>query len=413
MVVVLSGCSHSEELPNGHIQTTQDGSSTLVLKGYESSAAGFSVFKPTGFDKPFYIQEKKFFGAAYDFAVVEANSLTDLTVVPSEEEWTKSVDINNQTCYWARYSSKSSYKFLKVRVAYIDGNNVGLEYIVDSEETRPNGNANIATDKVSVTSLEIPHLNSSNTYADHFIKVEGENTLNFALEWNAGKKHASWVAFSFDKFTCQSNVSRTNAWGVDPQLPVSMQVTESEHKSDGFDKGHICGSADRLYSTEANNQTFYYSNMSPMCANFNQVFWTGFESTVRNWGNMCATGAYDKVYVTKGGTLDQLAINFIPAKAGDNSGKGTDANGYTIHGIACPKYYFMAVLSEKDGKYKAVGFFLEHKEGYTQPSADVIKSYAISIDELEKKTGLDFFCNLEDDIEDQVESSFSAADWSW
>ena len=37
--------------------------------------------------------------------------------------------------------------------------------------------------------------------------------------------------------------------------------------------------------------------------------------------------------------------------------------------------------------------------------------YAISIDELEKRTGIDFFCNLPDDIEDYVESSLNLEFW--
>lgn len=40
------------------------------------------------------------------------------------------------------------------------------------------------------------------------------------------------------------------------------------------------------------------------------------------------------------------------------------------------------------------------------------RNYAISIDELEKRTGIDFFCNLPDAIEDKVEKAFgSAVSW--
>ncbi|MCI7453202.1 MAG: DNA/RNA non-specific endonuclease, partial [Prevotella sp.] len=36
-----------------------------------------------------------------------------------------------------------------------------------------------------------------------------------------------------------------------------------------------------------------------------------------------------------------------------------------------------------------------------------------SIDYLEEQTGLDFFCNLMDNIEDEVEASFRLEDWQW
>ena len=49
------GCDDQNTIPNGYVQTTQEGASTLVLKGYENAALGFSVFQPEGFDSPFYI----------------------------------------------------------------------------------------------------------------------------------------------------------------------------------------------------------------------------------------------------------------------------------------------------------------------------------------------------------------------
>lgn len=57
---IFVGCESANDVPNGYIQTTEEGSSTLVLKGYESSSFGFSIFQPEGFNKPFYIKEKSF-----------------------------------------------------------------------------------------------------------------------------------------------------------------------------------------------------------------------------------------------------------------------------------------------------------------------------------------------------------------
>ena len=54
------------------------------------------------------------------------------------------------------------------------------------------------------------------------------------------------------------------------------------------------------------------------------------------------------------------------------------------------------------------GYTLEHPLNRNDAQAK-----AISIDELEKKTGIDFFCNLPDYIEDEVESSYNVDDWTW
>ena len=74
-----------------------------------------------------------------------------------------------------------------------------------------------------------------------------------------------------------------------------------------------------------------------------------------------------------------------------------------------PKYYFSTILSYKNGQYKAIGFYIEHKSDKSKN----IKACAKSIDELESLTGLDFYHNLPDEIETAVEANYKESDWSW
>ena len=404
------GCDDQNTIPNGYVQTTQEGASTLVLKGYENAALGFSVFQPEGFDSPFYIQDKKFAGNAYSFTQVAAARLDEMTTVPANVEWQSNATVTAGAAYWARYAASTVYRFVKFRVSDINGNNVTIEYVVtDQTEERPNDNVNANTgyDNVSVTGYEIPHLNDQNVYADHYVTMDGVQILNYALEWDNTKRHANWVAFTFDTTTSADNVKRTDAWSVDPKLPAEMQVQESDHKNDGFDKGHLCASEDRVYLKEANEQTFYYSNMSPQLNDFNGGFWGKLEA------RSTADGVYDKVYVTKGGTLNKLLKNFKGTTVNGGT-PTTDANGFTIHGLACPEYYFMAVLSQKDDVFHAIAFLVPHKEGMTRnPSSDELKEYVVSVDKLEEETGIDFFCNLPDVLENEVEAAYNLNDWAW
>lgn len=404
------GCDDQNTIPNGYVQTTQEGASTLVLKGYENAALGFSVFQPEGFDSPFYIQDKKFAGNAYSFTQVAAARLDEMTTVPANVEWQSNATVTAGAAYWARYAASTVYRFVKFRVSDINGNNVTIEYVVtDQTEERPNDNVNANTgyDNVSVTGYEIPHLNDQNVYADHYVTMDGVQILNYALEWDNTKRHANWVAFTFDTTTSADNVKRTDAWSVDPKLPAEMQVQESDHKNDGFDKGHLCASEDRVYLKEANEQTFYYSNMSPQLNDFNGGFWGKLEARVQTWGRSTAEGVYDKVYVTKGGTLNKLLKNFKGTTVNGGT-PTTDANGFTIHGLACPEYYFMAVLSQKDDVFHAIAFLVPHKEGMTRnPSSDELKEYVVSVDKLEEETGIDFFCNLPDVLENEVEAAYN------
>lgn len=410
------GCDDQNTIPNGYVQTTQEGASTLVLKGYENAALGFSVFQPEGFDSPFYIQDKKFAGNAYSFTQVAAARLDEMTTVPANVEWQSNATVTAGAAYWARYAASTVYRFVKFRVSDINGNNVTIEYVVtDQTEERPNDNVNANTgyDNVSVTGYEIPHLNDQNVYADHYVTMDGVQILNYALEWDNTKRHANWVAFTFDTTTSADNVKRTDAWSVDPKLPAEMQVQESDHKNDGFDTGHLCASEDRVYLKEANEQTFYYSNMSPQLNDFNGGFWGKLEARVQTWGRSTADGVYDKVYVTKGGTLNKLLKNFKGTTVNGGT-PTTDANGFTIHGLACPEYYFMAVLSQKDDVFHAIAFLVPHKEGMTRnPSSDELKEYVVSVDKLEEETGIDFFCNLPDVLENEVEAAYNLNDWAW
>lgn len=48
-----------------------------------------------------------------------------------------------------------------------------------------------------------------------------------------------------------------------------------------------------------------------------------------------------------------------------------------------------------------------------KPTADDFKVYAVSIDKLEMETGIDFFCNLVDSVENAIEAAYDFNDWIW
>ena len=246
-----------------------------------------------------------------------------------------------------RYLAPAEYIYVKLRVAFIDADRVGIEYKLVAHQSYVNFNGNQSGDAKSyVTDFSMPHLNENNYYVEHIATMNGNELLNYALEWNDAMKHAQWVAFSFDKVTIGDVTGRTEAWDVDPKLPEEMRTSNDHHRNDGFDRGHICGSEDRVYSKLANAQTFYYSNMSPQLNAFNGGYWAAFEYRVRRWSRY----SFPHLYVAKGGALNHLLVNF-KSKTPDSNGNyaTTDEDGRTIHGLACPKYYYMALLAEKQG----------------------------------------------------------------
>lgn len=426
----FTACDDDQSQPNGYIANTADGSKTIVLKGFTGYQDGYNTLIPDPFTHPLYISKQEgaapqFAGAYFDFNITSAASLNDMKLpeLESAAEWQTNADIITGKCYWARYYDNDVFRFMKFRVAYIEGNNVGIEYlVVDDTQERPNENKNENSDidNPAARLLEMPRVNTTNFLAAHYVDYDNQHIMNLAIEWNAAMRHSSWVAFSFDSTTSQDNVKRGDAWGWDPLIPVELgKVIEDDHKSDGYDKGHLCASEDRVYCKEANDQTFLYSNISPQIGSFNQKYWAKLEALIQKWGRSTQNGVYDKVYVAKGGTINKLLKDWTgKQKANDGLYPTADADGKSSpkskNGLVVPAYYYMAILAEKDGKFQAIGFLVPHSEDLpAKPTTADLQAYTCSIAHLEEQTGIDFFCNLKDNVEREVESAFRLEDWQW
>jgi len=243
--------------------------------------------------------------------------------------------------------------------------------------------------------IEIPKLlgGSMHPFITHTSTENGKEVIAYSYEYDCTKLHSRWVAFTFSTATPDKNVGRTGNFRADPKLPSAYQLDDKAYSNSGYSRGHLVASGDRQYSKTANGLTFYMSNMSPQIQNgFNGGIWLNLENKVQSLGSI--SNPNDTLYVVKGGTIKDDQIKEFIVKGSQR--------------IAVPKHYFMALLSLKNGAYKAIGFWFDHKAYNSSVS---YASCAVSIDDLEQKTGIDFFHNLPDAIEEQVESNFSKNDW--
>lgn len=229
--------------------------------------------------------------------------------------------------------------------------------------------------------------------------AQGDSVVNYAYAYDIERFHSRWVAFRFDGNTRPRLVGRKDysirpKYPIDPKLPQRYALA-SDLTFNGYDHGHLCASADRLYSREANDQTFYMSNMSPQIGKFNQEYWTAFENHVQDLGR--DSGFADTLYVVKGGTITEE--------------KGLLGYLSSAH-VPIPKYYYMALLKVKNGVYTGIGFLVEHKNYGVKGNKAHVRSHAVSIKALEAATGLNFFHNLDDKVESVVESAAPTAS-SW
>ncbi len=286
-----------------------------------------------------------------------------------------------------------------------------------SSEASVNSNKNTSGPAEAMSRMEFPKLkNGSSTVVVHH-SILNKNTkdkgINYCVEWDYTINAQRWSCYqlySSINYHSAYNVSRYYAdndgtlsaecqYPNDPDLAASYRFKEDPYKYSGYDHGHICPSADRLRSTECNYQTFFITNMQPQYNKFNAGLWQKMEEDVRNWANQS-----DTLYVCKGGTIDKhdQIIEYVSR----NSHQSTMVNDSHI---PVPRYFFMALLSRKGSQWQAMGYWVEQKN--VDLSNDSRKGYACSIDVLEERTGIDFFCNLPDDIETKVEKTLSTNYW--
>ena len=241
----------------------------------------------------------------------------------------------------------------------------------------------------------------------------GIRGLNYSVEWDTEKKAQRWSCYKMYNTVNANNVQRYSAqndgslsptcqYPNDQDVDAQYRLTVDPYKSSGYDHGHICPSADRLSSSNINYQTFYITNMQPQLNKFNAGIWADMESQVRIWA-----GKFDTLYVCKGGTIDKAA--HIYEYLCNSSHQSTRVN---LNYVPVPKYFFMAVLGRTGNNFKATAFWIDQRN-YSSTS---LRSYVKTVGELQQETGIDFFCNLPDDIENQVENVTHVQmqrEWEW
>jgi len=267
----------------------------------------------------------------------------------------------------------------------------------DGETGTANANANNAQVFPEYARMEMPHVKDGSRIIIHRTDAFG---VNYIVEWDDGLRAQRWTCYRLDPKNSIKIGNRKEWWhGRDPfaedeLIPAAYRTTLADYSqmTPHYDRGHICPSADRLNSKEANQQTYLLGNIQPQLNGFNAGVWLYMENKIHGYSNKKTKTEIigwnrdafrDTLYICKGGTIDN--------------------NNYTRSntGLVIPKYFFAAILRIKNGKYNALGLWFEHKNDHSTS----LKAYACSIDELERRTGIDFFCNLPDDRERVIEAA--------
>lgn len=258
--------------------------------------------------------------------------------------------------------------------------------------------------------MELPAIPKGMDAFTHSMTVGSVSTRNYSFLWDYDNLVAPWVAYPLCKWNIGNNIKRTNAWGLDPLLPEGKQPVLYRGFSKGnngwYARGHQIPSADRLTSYESNSMTFYGTNMTPQIQDgFNGDIWATLEGKVRSWAN-----SSDTLYVVTGCVIDYPEGQTVKY-ALDNYGKK----------VTVPTAYYKVVLRYMKNStvgysgYSACAVWLDHK---VYSSSSISSSYSMSVDDLEKKTGIDFFVNLPAVVGEEMAAKIESEDpskvsWWW
>ena len=208
----------------------------------------------------------------------------------------------------------------------------------------------------------------------------------YTLSYNEKNEQAQWVAYVMDrKMLNVPNLPRYNYFDPDYQV-TTRSAFHRDYNSSGYTRGHLVPAGDMAFDTLAMRETFLMSNISPQLRAFNNGIWKELEENVRDW-----TYKAESLYIISG-----------PIFTGYRKTIGRENK------IAVPDAFFKVLLDYTDPERKAIAFILPH-----EMSERRLQEFMVSVDEVERVTGIDFFNEMINDVEEEkLESQFDKTKWN-
>lgn len=241
-----------------------------------------------------------------------------------------------------------------------------------------NGSATTYENSTTVIASGFNYLPTSTT--GQIVKHNG-----YSLSYSEPHEQAEWVAYSLNGDDIVSINRERPFFEVDTKVRTKAAHWRS-YKNSGYDRGHLCPAGDRKKTESLYKETFLTSNISPQKHAFNAGIWNNLEQKTRYWAKK-----YKNLYVISGGILTDKNLKTI----------GKDK-------VSVPNAFYKVLLDYTKPEIKAIAFLVPHKD-----SKRPLYEFVVSIDELERKTGIDFFPALPDEIEHKLEASSSYKGWSF
>ena len=207
----------------------------------------------------------------------------------------------------------------------------------------------------------------------------------YTTSYNVDTRTPNWVAWHLTANHTNGPAKRKGIiFQADEDIPAP-RVDTYDYMRSGYDRGHMCPAGDNHWSQKAMEQSFLMTNICPQVPALNSGLWNTIEKQCRTWAQV-----YGDIYIVCG----PIYFNQKHKTIGKNK-------------IQVPEAFFKVVLRLKD-EPKAIGFICRNASAKGRKKTD----YVNSVDEVERITGMDFFSQLPDDIEQQIEGQADIKDWN-
>ncbi len=207
----------------------------------------------------------------------------------------------------------------------------------------------------------------------------------FLVGYSELRRNPLWVAYRLRPVEQKRHLPRPQGFSVDWR--TLMRVSHEDYSRSGYDRGHLAPNyaISQLYGRSAQYATFRMSNITPQRPHLNQELWQRLEEVeidrfARRLGEL---------WVVTGPVFDNRME-------------------YLSSGVEVPDAFYKMIIDLDDRQQPRVLAFLVPQNVRGDEPLD---RFVVTVDEVERVTGFDFFHRLPDDVEQRLESSRPHPAW--
>lgn len=209
----------------------------------------------------------------------------------------------------------------------------------------------------------------------------------FILSYDRMAGIPNWVAWHTDS-TWLGPIKRSNDFRADSTLPEQWyRVHEASFRRSGYDRGHMCPSADRTNTQHDNSVTFLMTNMIPQAPNNNQGPWAALENYCRD---LVRQGK--ELYIYCGGHGAQGFLDSGRVQIPERTWK-------TILVLDAGSDDLLRVTTSS----RSIAVIMPNNNQLIGKNDDW-RTFRVSVDSVETLTGYDFFSQLPRSVQTAIES---------